>query len=71
MYNETKHETKVVRSGGLGFSSILTIVFIVLKLCKVISWNWFWVLSPLVFSFGLAFLLVVISLVLTAIANNL
>ena len=71
MYNETKQETKVARSGGLGFSSILTIVFIVLKLCKVISWNWFWVLSPIIFSIGLAFLLVVISLILTAIANNL
>ena len=25
---------------------LLGIAFIVLKLCKVISWNWLWVLSP-------------------------
>lgn len=25
----------------------LTIVFIVLKLCNVINWSWFWVLSPI------------------------
>ena len=30
-----------------GFSTILTLVFITLKLCNVISWSWLWVLSPL------------------------
>ena len=34
------------RSGGLDFCSVLTIVFIVLKLCDVIHWSWIWVLSP-------------------------
>lgn len=34
-------------SGGIGFVGLLTIVFIVLKLCKVISWSWVWVLSPI------------------------
>lgn len=24
----------------------LTIVFLILKLCKVIDWSWWWVLSP-------------------------
>lgn len=24
----------------------LTVAFIVLKLCKVIDWSWWWVLSP-------------------------
>ena len=33
--------------GGLGFTSVLTIVFVVLKLIGVISWSWWWVLSPL------------------------
>ena len=32
---------------GMGFVGLLTIVFIVLKLTKVISWSWLWVLSPL------------------------
>lgn len=38
-------------SGGIGFTGLLTIVFIVLKLCHVINWSWFWVLSPVIFSF--------------------
>lgn len=35
------------RSGGIGFAGLLTIVFITLKLTKVIAWSWWWVLSPL------------------------
>ena len=31
-------------------TTVLTIVFIVLKLCGVINWNWFWVLFPTIFS---------------------
>ena len=34
-------------SGGIGFCGLLTIVFIVLKLCNVISWSWVWVLAPI------------------------
>lgn len=34
-------------SGGIGFCGLLTIVFITLKLLKVITWSWLWVLSPI------------------------
>lgn len=34
-------------SGGIGFTGLLTIVFITLKLTGVITWPWIWVLSPL------------------------
>lgn len=34
-------------AGGVGFTGLLTIVFIVLKLCGVINWSWVWVLSPI------------------------
>lgn len=32
---------------GIGFLSLLAIAFIVLKLTSVISWSWWWVLSPI------------------------
>ena len=38
---------KKASSGGIGFIGLLTIVFIVLKLTGVISWSWWWVLSPI------------------------
>lgn len=41
-----EHKNKA-RRGGLGIVSILTIVFIVLKLSGVIKWHWIWVLSPI------------------------
>ena len=47
-------------SGGIGFIGLLTIVFIVLKLTKVINWSWLWVLSPLWISFGLALIVFII-----------
>lgn len=34
-------------SGGIGFVGALQIVFIVLKLCRVIDWSWIWVLTPI------------------------
>jgi hypothetical protein len=29
------------------FMPLLSVAFIVLKLCKVIEWNWLWVLCPI------------------------
>lgn len=34
-------------SGGVGICGLLTVAFVVLKLCKVITWSWIWVLAPL------------------------
>lgn len=47
--------------GGIGFCGLLTIAFIVLKLCKVITWSWVWVLSPLWISFALIILIILIA----------
>jgi hypothetical protein len=47
------------RNNGMGFGSVLTLIFIVLKLCGVINWSWVWVLSPLWISFGLALVIIV------------
>ena len=45
-----------VNVNGL-FSILLTIAFIVLKLCGIIDWAWIWVLCPL--WIGIAFLMIV------------
>ena len=34
-------------NGGIGFTGLLTIVFIALKLLGFITWSWVWVLSPI------------------------
>lgn len=35
------------QSYGVDFLGLLTVAFIVLKLCGVITWSWWWVLSPM------------------------
>ena len=57
------HEVKYT---GLGFVDALTLLFIGLKLCKVINWPWFWVLSPLWISIGLFALVALVLVVLAA-----
>lgn len=42
---------------GIDFTNVLTLIFIVLKLCKVITWSWWWVLSPIWISWGLVLIL--------------
>ncbi len=37
----------VVNNNGVGFATLLTLTFIVLKLTGYIAWSWWWVLSPL------------------------
>lgn len=46
MSNKSSNNNTTV-SGGIGFTGLLTIVFIVLKLCGVINWSWIWVFSPM------------------------
>jgi hypothetical protein len=56
-------------SGGVGVLGLLGVVFVVLKLCHVIRWSWWWVLAP--FWGGLAlFLLIMLAVVFVAIALN-
>ena len=50
--------------GGIGFGGLLTIVFIALKLCKVITWNWVWVLAPIWIPVAFALICFVVLLLL-------
>ena len=39
--------TNASNGSGIGFAGLLTVAFVVLKLCGVIGWSWWWVLSPI------------------------
>lgn len=54
-----------VASGGLGLLEVLTIIFIVLKLCGLISWSWWLVLMPLWIELGVIVVLLIILFVAT------
>jgi len=36
-----------MKEGGIGLGGVLFIVFLILKLCNVIDWSWWWVTCPL------------------------
>lgn len=48
--------------GGISLSSLTFLVFLVLKLCNVIDWSWWWVTAPLwiPFAFVIAIFVVVV-----------
>lgn len=55
-------------SGGVGFLSLLFLLFLGLKLGNVIDWSWWWVFAPLwipvalvVVFIGIAFLVMIIT----------
>ena len=55
---------------GIGFSGLLTIVFITLKLCKVINWSWVWVLSPIWISMIITIVIILMAFLVFKILNK-
>ena len=54
-------------SNGLGLGSVLVMIFLVLKLCGLISWSWWWVFSPVWIPLSLVLLFVVFCLIMNVI----
>ena len=63
-------KNKTVNKNGIGFCGLLTIAFIVLKLCGVIAWSWVWVLAPLWISWGLTLMLVIVVAIIEYVSNR-
>ena len=53
-------ENKEINICSTSFCGLLTIAFIILKLCKVIAWSWVWVLAPIWIPFALAIIFIII-----------
>lgn len=49
------------KSGGAGFTTLLAVLFIGLKLTGYISWSWVWVLSPIWGVFALVFAFIILA----------
>lgn len=45
----------------IAFTTLLFCIFLVLKLCGIITWSWWWVTAPLWLGYALIFLLFIIS----------
>lgn len=51
---------------GVGFTGLLAITFIVLKLTGFIHWSWWWVLSPIWVPLIIAILLIALAVIAEA-----
>jgi hypothetical protein len=50
---------------NLSFLSLLTILFVGLKLTNHIDWSWWWVMSPMIAQLGLALMFVLLAIVVS------
>lgn len=60
---------KNISNSGISLSTVLFIVFIILKLTGVISWSWWWITAPLWIPFGIIFVLTFVGVLLTIIVR--
>jgi hypothetical protein len=47
------NESKPIVVRGTSLPTLLTVLFIALKLCGIIDWSWWWVLSPIPITLGI------------------
>lgn len=59
-----------VSTGGFSLGTVLTIIFIVLKLVGVITWPWIWVLAPLWIGVALFLVVFIIMLLFAGIVSK-
>ena len=55
---------------GIGFTGLLTIAFVVLKLTGVIAWSWWWVLSPVWITVAAVILCLIFALILMIVGGK-
>lgn len=59
-----------VSTGGVNVVGLLGVVFVVLKLCGVINWSWWWVTAPFWAGFVIFGVIAIIAGIVFAIANG-
>ena len=48
------NESNPIVVRGTSLPTALTVLFVALKLCDIIDWSWWWVLSPIPITLGIA-----------------
>lgn len=61
-YREEESKSSPAR---LTFTGLLQVAFIVLKLCNVINWSWWWVLAPTWIPLAIVMLLWLVAIIVS------
>jgi hypothetical protein len=67
--SKTMSSSSSSSSGGIGFTGLLTVLFIGLKLTGHITWSWWWVLSPIIISTSIVILFILTLLIVAIVAG--
>lgn len=59
-----------VTYSGIGFTGLLGVAFVVLKLCGIINWSWWWVTIPIWGPIVIALLIVLIVTISLVVAGK-
>lgn len=62
-------DSNKVSYSGIGFTGVLTVAFVILKLCGIINWSWIWVLSPIWIEIALVVLILLIGVIIATIIS--
>lgn len=61
-------------NGGIGVLGLLGVAFVILKLCGVINWSWWWVTLPfwgaLALVLAIALIALIVGLIKVALSNS-
>lgn len=49
---------------GIGVAGLLGVAFVILKLCHVINWSWWWVTAPFWGPFGVGLVIILIGFII-------
>ena len=55
--------------GGIGVSTVLFLIFLVLKLVGVIDWSWWWVTAPIWMPIALGVVIFIVAFIVLLIIN--
>lgn len=61
---------EVTVRGGIGLPALLGVVFIILRLCNVINWSWWWVLAPFWILVAIAIICIIVTIIVAAIGRG-
>lgn len=51
-----------MKEGGLVICMILFLIFMIFKLCGIITWSWVWVTAPIWIPLSIVFIIVMITM---------
>ena len=55
---------------GTSLPTLLTVLFVALKLCGIINWSWWWVLSPIPITLGVVLVVFAVVLAVLTIGSS-